>query len=149
MDSKKGFMVLIMALAFSLVFSTLALAEDSMPGDGVEDVSGSPESGLFAQMESNIEIYNDNGKIKAKYNIDGFQTKRRFVCYTEMNEDMITFYFYKYDKDDIHYTEDYKNGDMLFKFIKTNNKYFITNFKSPVDGKLINKKYELKKISNG
>ena len=60
MASKKGFMVLIMALACSLVFSTLALAEDSMPGDGVEDVSGSPESGLFAQMESNIEIYNDN-----------------------------------------------------------------------------------------
>ena len=114
-----------------------------------DECYGKTAGGSSICFEFTIEIYNDNGKIKAKYNIDGFQTKRRFVCYTEMNEDMITFYFYKYDKDDIHYTEDYKNGDMLFKFIKTNNKYFITNFKSPVDGKLINKKYELKKISNG
>jgi len=50
MALRNGFMFLVLALAFSLVFSTLAVAEDST----------NPEADLFTQMESNIDIYNGN-----------------------------------------------------------------------------------------
>ncbi|GEM_PF-6930130 len=60
MYSKKGFIVLILALAFLLVFPTLAVAENSTLGEGVSDAAMSSESDLFTQMNNNIEIYNEN-----------------------------------------------------------------------------------------
>ncbi len=60
MASKKGFMVLVLALAFSLVFSTLAVAENSTLGERVPDAAVNSESDLFTQMESNINLYNEN-----------------------------------------------------------------------------------------
>ncbi len=53
-------MILILALAFSLVFSTLAVAENSTIEEGVSDSAATPESDLFTQMKSNIDIYNEN-----------------------------------------------------------------------------------------
>ena len=53
-------MVLVLALTCSLLFSALALAEDSTPDEGIPAAGASSGSDLFTQMESNIEIYNGN-----------------------------------------------------------------------------------------
>ncbi len=60
MASRNGFMFLVLALAFSLVFSTLALAENSTLDEGDPDDNANQESDLFAQMKSNIDVYNGN-----------------------------------------------------------------------------------------
>lgn len=60
MASRNCFMVLALALAFSLLFSTLALAENTTLDEGDPDDTANQESDLFALMESNIEIYNEN-----------------------------------------------------------------------------------------
>jgi len=105
----------------------------------IDKCYGRTAGGSSICFEYNIEIYNDNGKMKAKYSLDGFQTMRRFNCYTEIMEDRINIFFDNYDKDDIHYSDDHKKGELLFYIKIKHNKYFISNFKSPVDGKLIKK----------
>ncbi|WP_440954914.1 hypothetical protein ACSAZK_15270 [Methanosarcina sp. Mfa9] len=53
-------MFLVLALAFLLMFSTLAVAENSTLGEGVPDTAVNSESDLFTQMKNNIDIYNEN-----------------------------------------------------------------------------------------
>jgi len=138
--------ITITLLSFSINNSTDNIDSDLYGKYFFDECYGKTAGGSSICFQFTIEIYKETGKIKAKYSIDGFQKMRRFVCYIEIKEDRINFFFDKYDKDDIHYTEDNKKGDMLFYLIKIHNKYFIINFKSPVDGELINKKYELNKI---
>ena len=112
---------------------------------GFDECYGETAGGTPICFSFDIKIYVEKGIKKAEYNIDGFQTMRRFVCTLDESGDATDFVFDSYSEDD-GYENGYEKGQSMFKITDKDDRKYISDFYSPVDGELVSKEYELNEL---